>query len=114
MAEILVKIALLINVVVLVPVCFGLFTRRKWIEAAYGSASPARGILSSIYLAILLVSTLLLVRPDVLAAAGLLLVQIVYKVTTPLTVGTFRNRVVISNLLVAAFHTFTLVALYSQ
>lgn len=114
MAEILVRIALLINVAVLLPVCFGLFTRRIWVERAYGPASPARGILSSIYLAILLVSLALLIRLDLSAAVGLLLVQIIYKATTPLTVGTFRNPVVISNLLVAVFHTAALITLFRQ
>jgi len=38
----------------------------------------------------------------------LLLVQILYKVTTPFTVGGFTNPVVISNLFVAALHLITL------
>jgi hypothetical protein len=40
--------------------------------------------------------------------APLLLVQILYKLTTPFTVGSFTNPVVISNLLVAVLHLITL------
>ncbi|KPF81065.1 hypothetical protein IP78_05850 [Brevundimonas sp. AAP58] len=96
--------ALLLNVAVLVPVCFGLLTSAKWTAAAYGQPTPARGILLSVYLAILVGSVALLVvdRPEM--AVALLAVQVVYKLTTPLTVGSVRNPVVVSNLLIAAFH----------
>jgi hypothetical protein len=40
--------------------------------------------------------------------AALLSVQIIYKVLTPFTVGTFKNPVVVSNLLIAALHAWTL------
>jgi len=42
----------------------------------------------------------------------LLLVQVIYKITTPLTVGSFENPVVISNLVVAVMHTFTLTLIF--
>ena len=45
-------------------------------------------------------------------AAALLLVQVLYKVTTPLTVGTLANPVVVSNLVIAGFHTATLMCLW--
>jgi hypothetical protein len=40
--------------------------------------------------------------------APLLLVQVLYKLTTPFTVGSFANPVVISNLVIAALHLTTL------
>lgn len=43
----------------------------------------------------------------------MLLVQVLYKVTTPLTVGTVTNPVVVSNLIVAVVHTATLVCLWA-
>ncbi|WP_109487777.1 hypothetical protein [Occallatibacter savannae] len=101
-------ISLLINIFVLIPVCFGLISNASWAQQAYGQASPARGILLSIYMAICAVSVFLLFRPDPLLVAPLLLVQVVYKVTTPFTVGTISNPVVISNLVIAAVHTVTL------
>jgi len=42
----------------------------------------------------------------------LLLVQVIYKITTPLTVGSFENPVVISNLVVAAMHAVTLTLIF--
>ncbi len=97
--------ALILNVVVLVPVCFGLLTSAGWTAPAYGPAAPARGILLSIYLAILGGSAALLMVDRSEMAVALLAVQVVYKVTTPFTVGSLRNPVVVSNLLIAAFHT---------
>lgn len=96
--------ALILNIAVLVPVCFGLLTSAGWAAAAYGPATQARGILLSVYLAILVGSLALLVVDRSEMAVSLLAVQVVYKVTTPFTVGTVRNPVVVSNLLIAAFH----------
>jgi hypothetical protein len=38
-------------------------------------------------------------------------VQVLYKVTSPLMVGTIANPVVVSNLVIAGFHTATLICL---
>ena len=97
-----------LNIAVLVPVCFGLLTRAAWTASAYGPESPARGILLSVYLAILLGSAGLLLKPVPAMVGALLAVQIAYKLTTPFTVGTLGNPVVVSNLLIAAFHSLTL------
>ena len=105
----LIRISLLVNIGVLVPVCVGLITDASWAQQSYGASTPARGILLSIYLAICAVSAVLLVRPHPLLVAPLLLVQVIYKVTTPFTVGNLANPVVISNLLIAALHSVTLV-----
>jgi hypothetical protein len=104
----MVTLSLLLNILVLIPVSLGLATNAAWARESYGESSPARGILLSIYLAILLVSITLLFFDRPQAVAALLLVQIVYKVTTPFTVRTIRNPVVISNLLIAAFYIVTL------
>jgi hypothetical protein len=103
-------LSLCLNVAVLIPVCLGLLRDAAWARAAYGDPSPARGILLSVYGAILLVSAGLLARGDGGPAGALLAVQVVYKLTTPFTVGTLKNPVVLSNLGIAAFHTATLVA----
>lgn len=105
-------LSLLINIAVLLPVCAGLLTNAEWAASAYGGATPARSILLSIYLAIGVVSLLLLIRREPNAVAGLLLVQVLYKVTTPLTVGTLAHPVVVSNLVIAGFHTATLLCLW--
>jgi hypothetical protein len=105
----MIYISLIINVVVLIPVCIGLISDASWVEYGYGPASPARGVLLSIYGSILLVSLGLLINPLPILVAPLLLVQVLYKLTTPFTVGNFTNPVVISNILVALVHLVTLV-----
>ena len=100
--------SLALNIAVLVPVCWGLLNNAAWTLDAYGPDTAARGILLSVYGAILLCSVGLLVKPVPLMVAALLMVQIIYKVTTPFTVGSFTNPVVMSNLAIAAFHSVTL------
>ena len=103
----MVAISLALNVSVLVPVAASLFLQLGWTEAAYGPKTPARGILLSIYLAILAISAVLLFVPRPELVLPLLVVQILYKVTTPVTVGSVRNPVVVSNLGIAAVHAAT-------
>jgi hypothetical protein len=104
----MILISLIVNILVLMPVCIGLVGDVPRVSSVYGDDSPARGILLSVYGAILLVSIALLFKPLPILVAPLLLVQILYKVTTPFTVGGFTNPVVISNLFVAALHLITL------
>lgn len=104
----LIYLSLTINVLVLVPVCFGILTKAEWTISAYGLETPARGILLSVYLAILVCSIGLFIKPVPAMVAALLLVQIIYKFTTPFTVGSFANSVVVCNLAIAAFHSITL------
>ena len=104
----MILLSLVLNVLVLVPVTFGMATSANWVEAAYGPASPARGILLAVYLAILVGSVGFLFRPVPEMVAVLLGVQIVYKIITPVSVATLSNPVVVSNLGIAAFHAVTL------
>lgn len=110
--NLMIKLSLALNILVLVPVCGSLLTGAGWTLAAYGPASPARGILLSVYLAILVVSVGLLFKPVPAMVAALLIVQIVYKVTTPFTVGTIANPVVLSNLAIAAVHAATVATIF--
>lgn len=100
--------SLVLNLAVLVPVCAGLLLRARWTEPAFGPPTPARGVLLSVYLAIGAASALLLVWPSPAMATALLGVQVLYKLSTPLTVGTLRNPVVLSNLAIAAVHGITI------
>ena len=104
----MILISLMVNVLVLIPVCIGLMWDLPRISSVYGPYSPARGILLSVYGAILLISIALLFKPLPMLVASLLLVQVIYKLTTPFTVDSFTNPVVISNLLVAMLHLITL------
>jgi hypothetical protein len=108
----LTTLSLLLNIAVLIPIGTGLALDTTWVGRAYGDATQARGILLSIYIAIAVLSLVLLLRPDRRTISALLLVQVIYKVTTPFTVGTLANPVVISNLAIAVVHTTTLVLLH--
>lgn len=108
------QLSIVINLVVLLPVCYGIILNAAWAIEAYGGSTAARGILLSVYISIILVSLGLLFRPDPKMVAALILVQIIYKLTTPLTVGSLTNPVVISNLLIAAVHSATLFLIYRE
>lgn len=105
--KVMVNVSLLLNLAVLVPVCFSLITSASWVETAYGAASPARSILLAVYLAILIGSVVLLIQPVPEMVMALLLVQIVYKLISVITVGSLANPVVASNVAIAAVHAVT-------
>lgn len=107
-----------VNVVVLCAVCAALLRNDPTMEAAFGPASPARGILTCVYLAILLTSLYALVRagfgaPHVALNIALVLfpLQILYKTATAFVVGT-DNPVVITNLAISALHAVTLALIW--
>ncbi len=110
--QLLITISLLVNVAVLIPVCAGLLTDASWAQLAYGPSSAGRSILLSVYMAIGFASAVLLFVRDPRFVAMLLIVQVVYKVTTPMTVGSFTQPVVVSDLLIAALHTATLASIW--
>jgi hypothetical protein len=100
--------SLLINIIVLIPVCLALILDVKKIQKSAGIFTPARGILLAIYLTILMASIILLFYKDIKFTFALLLMQIVYKLLSPITVKTLKNPIVITNLLIAGFHLATI------
>ena len=110
----MIRLSLLLNIAVLIPVCLGFLSDASWVDHGYGPETAARGILLSIYGAILMVSALLLLTHDVRLIAPLLLVQVVYKLTTPFTVGNLANPVVISNIVIAVVHLATLMLILRE
>lgn len=110
--KLMIKLSLILNISVLVPICFGIISRANWTQRGYGVFSPAQGILLSIYFAICIASIALLFIDEVKYVFSLLFVQVIYKVTTPFTVSTFENPVVISNLLIAVFHAVTIALIF--
>lgn len=110
----MIKSSLILNILVLIPVCFSLIIDAEWARQSFGVFSPARGILLSIYLSILIASVILYFKMDVRYITALLFIQIVYKLTTPFTVGTIINPVVISNLFIAVFHSLTLYIIWKS
>jgi hypothetical protein len=110
----LIYLSLILNIAVLVPIVVLMVVKSPLVDTAWGSFTAARGILLSIYFAILVASIVLLLLPVTAFIAALLSVQVIYKVTTPFTVGTFRNPVVISNLVISAVHIVTLSSIVSS
>ncbi|BDU11377.1 hypothetical protein AINA4_12980 [Aurantimicrobium sp. INA4] len=108
----LIYISLAVNIVVLAPILVLMMMNSPAVDSAWGSFTESRGILMSIYFAIFAISVFLLFFPVPAFVFALLLVQVIYKVTTPLTVGTIGNPVVISNLLIATFFIITLISIY--
>jgi hypothetical protein len=108
----LIYISLSINILVLVPILVLMAIKSPVVDHAWGGFTEARGILMSIYFAILALSAFLIFKPVPSFVFALLLVQVIYKVTTPFTVRSFSNPVVVSNLFIAAFHIFTLFSVF--
>jgi hypothetical protein len=101
------KISLVLNILVLIPVCSGILLKANWAVDSYGVETPAQGILLSIYLAILIFSALLLFKFDPKFVMALLSVQIIYKLLSPIMAGTITNPVIISNIFIALFHSYS-------
>jgi hypothetical protein len=101
-------LSLILNIVVLVPIVVLMALKSKIVDDTWGPFTAARGILWSIYVAILVVSIALLFLPIPAFVAALLSVQVIYKITTPFTVGRIGHPVVISNLAISAVHIATL------
>lgn len=105
----LVACALIINIALLMPVLSGLLGRAGHMDAAFGPKTPARGILTSVYLAIAILSVIGLGALIWMGASalpyiiGLLAMQVLYKLITVWAVG-LGNPVVVANLAIAAFH----------
>jgi hypothetical protein len=108
------KLSLVLNILVLIPVCSGLLLNSNWVVESFGIETPARAILLSIYLTILVFSAALLYRFDAKFVMALLSVQVVYKISSPIMVGTLTNPVIISNLFIALFHIYGLNKLISS
>ena len=104
----MIRVSLSVNIAVLIPVCTVLILNIRPFVDVWGPATPARGILLSMYLSILFLSVGLWLRRNPMLVAPLLAMQICYKLTTPITVGLLTNPVVISNIAIAFLHAVTL------
>jgi hypothetical protein len=102
------SLSLVLNIAVLIPICYLMITNNFRMVRTLGEFNPARGILLAIYISILLGSIFLLIAPDKKSIIALLAIQIVYKFLTPFTVRTIKHPFVISNIFIALFHVLTL------
>lgn len=110
----MIRLSLVLNTLFLTPIVIGLVIELPRFDKVYGEFTEARGILTSIYLALLLLSASLLIKTIPAFVVPLLATQVIYKITTPFTVGTLLNPVVISNLGIAALHLVTLRLIYKN
>ena len=110
----MIRVSLGLNILVLTPIVFGMAVGSPIIDRAWGEFTASRGILTSIYFALLVLSIILVIKPIPVFVAPLLATQVIYKVTTPFTVGTLLNPVVISNLGISILHLVTLWVIYQN
>jgi hypothetical protein len=108
----MIYISLALNILVLIPIVALMALKSPLVDTAWGEFTAARGILMSVYISILAVSVALIFKPVPSLVAALLLVQVIYKLTTPFTVGLISNPVVISNLAISALHIATLATIF--
>lgn len=117
------RLSLGVNILVLITVCVVLlaYSDSEPVVYSWGPPTAGRGILLSVYFAILINSIALMwlhFRCSDRAAvehmvAALLATQILYKITTPATAGP-ANPVAISNLAISVLHAVTLALLWRQ
>ena len=103
-------VSLIVNIIVLLPVCIIILMNGKAAELAWGTKTDGRSILLAVYFTILLFSVLLLiVGPNGLLPIvhTLLAIQITYKLISVITVG-MRSAVVISNIAISLLHSGTI------
>lgn len=110
----MIQLSLGLNVLVLTPIVIGMAVGSSRIEYAWGEFTAARGILASIYFALLVLSLALLFKTVPVFVVPLLATQVIYKLTTPFTVGTLLNPVVMSNLAISVLHAITLWTIYKN
>ena len=108
--------SLLMNILVLIPVCAGILFCFPRFEFVFGQDSTARQILLCIYLTILFVSVAILVFPNSAAdfLVPLLTIQISYKFLSVIFVKNKKTPVLWFNLAIAIFHLATMASIFSK
>ena len=110
----MIRVSLGLNILILTPIVFGMAVGSPIIDRAWDEFTASRGILTSIYFALLVLSTILIIKTIPVFVIPLLATQVIYKITTPFTVGTILNPIVISNLGIAVLHLVTLWVIYKN
>lgn len=106
----MIQAALVLNVLVLLPVCAGIFRGGGRIEAVFGGDSTSRQILACMYSALLLLSLYFLFDSRLAQAFAppILAFQVVYKVLSLFFIKNRRAPVYGFNLAIAIFHACVL------
>lgn len=92
------------------------FNSNSQIIEVFGPQTPARQILSCVYLSIAIMSSVALIskRKTISIAIVLFPVQIVYKILTLIAVSDILNPVPWSNLAVSILHAYSLYLIYKN
>jgi hypothetical protein len=118
LANRMLSISTILNIVVLVPVISVILLDLIQVERVWGENQPSRQILVSIYIAIL-ISTLALFflkgQTKLIIAVTIFSMQIMYKtLTAVLVVNALSNPVVLSNLAINIVHLSTLFVIFKH
>lgn len=107
-----IKASLLINIIVLVPVCILIVRDSFDAERVFGPSGTARQILLCLYLAILAASITAMVKSGwmIAIAVPLLAIQVFYKTLSVFIISNKSTPVLWFNLAIAVFHAWTLYA----
>ena len=110
----IVIISHLLNVSVAGVIAVFLMIDERHMRGVFGEITPARQILSSLYMAIAVASFVALVLPQYSIAIALVLfpLQILYKFSTLLTVSSKNNPVIWWNLAISLVHIASLYIIY--
>lgn len=110
----MIRVSLAVNILVLTPILFGMAIGSPIIDRVWDEYTASRGILSSLYFALFVLSVILIIKTIPVFVVPLLATQVIYKLTTPFTVGDLMNPVVLNNLWIAALHLVTLWVIYKN
>jgi hypothetical protein len=118
LANRMLSISTILNIVVLVPVISVILLDLVQVERVWGENQPSRQILVSIYIAIL-ISTIALFflkgQTKLIIAVTIFSMQIIYKtLTAVLVVNALSNPVVLSNLAINIVHLSTLFVIFKH
>ena len=105
----------LINVLVAGVMASLLMVDERHITKVFGETTPARQILSSLYMAIAIASFVALCIPyySITIALVLFPIQILYKLSTLITVSSKSNPIIWWNLVISIVHAISLYTIYS-
>lgn len=109
----LVHLSLIVNILVLIPVCAILILNLPQAEKVFGPKTTAREILVSMYLSILAISLFAIWIPEktLHLAIPMFVLQIVYKLLSVVLIKDKRTPVLWFNLVIAILHLGTLINL---
>lgn len=109
----LILISHIVNVIVAGTMCVLLITNNARMTPVYGEPTPARSILASLHGSIAALSLFAIIFPiySIIIALVLFPLQILYKLSTPITVGRAGHPVVVSNIAISILHLLSLATL---